>query len=212
MCFSATASFVAAAGLLAAGVVGVRRATRPAELPLALIPALFGLQQLLEGGVWLTLTHDAPLLNGCLTNTYSAFSQVLWPVYVPLAVLLIEAVPWRRTVLAAFTAAGVAVGVFLGLAMIRNPVLSELRGGHIVYVFPHAHVLTATSLYLLGVCFAPLFSSHRMVRVFGAAATLSLVGAYALYSTWFISVWCFFAAILSAIVLLHFAPRAQPVR
>lgn len=210
MCFSATASFVAAAGLLAAGLVAVRRVRRVQELPLALIPALFGLQQLVEGGVWLTLTHDAAQYNSCLTNVFSGFSQVLWPVLVPLAVLLVEAVPWRRTVLVAFVAAGVAVAFFLGVAMVREPVVSLLQGGHIVYVFPHARVGPATALYLLGVCVAPLLSSHRALRFFGLAATLSMFGAYAVYSTWFISVWCFFAAAMSGIVLMHFAPRAAP--
>lgn len=207
MCFSANASFLSAAGLFALGLVTWRRVRRPAERPLALIPTLFGLQQLVEGGVWLTLTHDAPALNGCLTTAYSAFSQVLWPVLVPLAVLLLEATPWRRTVLAAFVAAGVATALFLGIAMLRQPVVSELQGGHIVYLFPHARVLVATTLYLLGACAAPMFSSHRSLRLFGFAAGLSVVGVYAVYSTWFISVWCFFAAALSGILLLHFPPR-----
>jgi hypothetical protein len=33
---------------------------------------------------------------------------------------------------------------------------------------------------------------------------LSFAAAYFLYATWFISVWCFFAAVLSAVVYLHF--------
>ena len=208
MCFSATASFMAAAGLLAVGVVASRRVRRPAEWPLALMPALFGLQQLVEGGIWLTFTQDAAPLNSCLTQVFSVFSQVVWPVYVPLAVLLIERTPWRRTVLAAFVVGGAAVGLFLGSAMVDTPVVSELHGGHIVYVFPHARVVVATTLYLLGACMAPLFSSHASVRLFGLAATVALAGTYGVYATWLISVWCFFAAALSAIVLLYFAlPR-----
>jgi uncharacterized membrane protein len=55
-----------------------------------------------------------------------------------------------------------------------------------------------------------LFSSHRIVRVFGIAALLSFLAAYAVYAKWFISVWCFFAAVLSAIVLLYFTNRISP--
>ncbi len=44
-----------------------------------------------------------------------------------------------------------------------------------------------------------------------SAAGLSLMGVYAVYSTWFISLWCFFAAALSGIPLLHFPPR-NPAR
>ena len=54
-----------------------------------------------------------------------------------------------------------------------------------------------------------LFSSHKLVNVFGAAALLSFGLAYAIYQQWFISVWCFFAAVLSVIVLLHFTNRAS---
>nr|WP_315431705.1 hypothetical protein [uncultured Albidiferax sp.] len=39
------------------------------------------------------------------------------------------------------------------------------------------------------------------------AATASFVAAYTVYTTWFISVWCFFAAVLSGIVWLHFRQR-----
>jgi len=45
--------------------------------------------------------------------------------------------------------------------------------------------------------------------VFGIAAFVSAVAAYVAYTTWFISVWCFFATVLSVLVLLHIR-RAQP--
>ena len=48
MCFSATASFTAGVALLIVGTVTTRRASRRTELPFALIPLLFGVQQLLE--------------------------------------------------------------------------------------------------------------------------------------------------------------------
>ena len=53
MCFSATASFSAAAVCGAIGVLTVRRASRP-DLMLALIPVIFALHQAFEGVVWLT--------------------------------------------------------------------------------------------------------------------------------------------------------------
>jgi uncharacterized membrane protein (DUF2068 family) len=50
------------------------------------------------------------------------------------------------------------------------------------------------------------------VQVFGALALLSFGAAYAFYATWFISVWCFFAALLSAVVYLHFGVRERERR
>ena len=57
MCFSATASFTAGALLIALGSVTVSLAAAPRERPFAAIPLLFGLQQLIEGGIWLSLQN-----------------------------------------------------------------------------------------------------------------------------------------------------------
>lgn len=208
MCFSATASFVAGAGLLVVSVLSARRVRHRAEWAFALIPALFGVQQLIEGAIWLSLGDGALQLNAVLTQTYSVFSQVLWPVYIPVAVLLLETHPKRRRLLTVLALAGAACSAFLLYYLARLQVGSVVEGGHISYVFPHFHELAATGLYLLGACFAPLCSSHPAVRLFGVAATFALVVTTVFYAAWFISVWCFLAAIMSATVLRQFPRRA----
>ena len=64
------------------------------------------------------------------------------------------------------------------------------------------------TLYLLSTAVSPVVSSHRTVRVFGVLAFLSFAAVYYFYANWFISVWCFFAALLSAVVYLHFVLRS----
>ncbi len=204
MCFSAQASFTAAGVLLVIGALTVRRVRVRRELPYALIPVLFGIQQLLEGALWLTFPDRAPHLNTVLTHAYSFFSHVLWPIYVPLAALALEPVPWRRRVLAGIAVAGAAVGLYLLATLFTLPIVATVKGQHIAYESPHFYALVAMSLYLVGTCASLLFSSHQRVIAFGAAAFLSAVAAYAFYATWFISVWCFFAGALSVIVFLHF--------
>ena len=57
MCFSATASFSAAAILVPAGIYCFKKSTsleKPYWL-IALLPLIFGIQQLFEGFVWLAL-------------------------------------------------------------------------------------------------------------------------------------------------------------
>jgi hypothetical protein len=211
MCFSATASFTAGAGLLIVGTVTARRARRPAELPFALIPVLFGVQQLIEGAIWLTLPDKAPPLNYLLTVAYSLFSHVLWPVYVPIAVLLLESIRWRRRLLFAIALAGAAVGLFLLYFIVSLPIVSQIQGRHIIYVSPHLYIVAVMILYVVGTCISMLLSSHARVRLFGVAAFAAFVVAYVFYNVWLISVWCFFAAILSVIVLLYFPRRpAKP--
>jgi len=208
MCFSATASFTAGAALLVAGTVTIRFVRQPGEIPYALIPVLFGIQQLIEGSLWLTFPDKAPLLNTVLTYAYSVFSHVLWPIYVPIAVYLLETVAWRRKALLVTATGGALVGLYLLYNLIRLPIIATAAEGHIDYVSPHFYIPVVMALYVLGTCVSPLLSSHRWVRWFGATAILSFIAAGAFYVTWFISVWCFFAAIMSVMVLMFFLRRA----
>ena len=205
MCFSATASFSAGVVLLGLGTLTLKAVRHPRELLLASIPLLFGIQQVVEGVIWLTFRYEAPFLNAVMTHLYSFFSHVLWPVYVPVAVLLIEPPGWRRKAVAIFAAGGFAVGVYLMYALVAFTIVSRPTGQHIEYVAPHFFAATVMSLYLLSTTVSPVFSTYRTVKVFGVLALLSFGAVYYFYAVWFISVWCFFAAILSGIIYLHFA-------
>ena len=211
MCFSATASFTAGIGLVAIGAITASRVRRRAELPFALIPGLFGVQQLAEGALWLTFPDHAPLANTLLTYLYSFFSHVLWPIYVPIAVLLLEPEEWRRKVLMAIAAAGAAVGLYLLYFLITEPITSEVVGRHISYQSPHFFIAAVMLLYVLATCVSSFVSSCKTIRWFGAATFVALLAAYAFYAFWFISVWCFFAAVLSLIVLVHFSHEPHRV-
>ena len=204
MCFSATASFVAGASVSAAGAFALARATERPELPYAAIPLLFGIQQLIEGALWLVQASDASGREAPLTFSYSLFSHVLWPIYVPFAALLLEGVAWRRGWMVAFAAAGSAAGLYLLFNMLRFPIEARIVRGHIEYVSPHFYALLVMTGYLAGTCLSLLFSSHRYVVLFGVAALGSFIYSYVVYTRWLISVWCFFAAALSVLVLLHF--------
>lgn len=204
MCFSATASFIAGAALLGVGAVTTSRVRSGAEVPFALIPGLFGVQQLIEGALWLTFPDNGSLANSVLTHAYSFFSHVLWPIYVPIAVLLLEPEAWRRKVLMAIAAAGAAVGLYLLYFLVTEPIVSEVVGRHISYQSPHFYIVAVMVLYILATCVSSFVSSCKTIRWFGAATFVALLTAAAFYKFWFISVWCFFAAVLSTIVLWHF--------
>jgi hypothetical protein len=126
-------------------------------------------------------------------------------------VLLIERLRWRRRALLVFVAAGVAVSAYLLHFLVAFPIVSRPVGQHIEYVSPHFFTAAAMTLYLMSTTLSQFLSTHRTVKVFGVLALLSFAAAYFFYATWFISVWCFFAALMSAVVYLHFVfagPRA----
>ena len=203
MCFSAAASFIAGTSLSAVGVATLREAKSRTERPFAMIPLLFGIQQLIEGVIWLTFRHDAPVLQQSMTYLYSGFSHVLWPMYVPFAMGLLEAVRWRRRAIFAFEAAGLAVGFYLLYFIVTQPVVAKVMGRHIVYVSPHFYAIPSIVLYVVATCVSCFFSSHGFVRLFGVLAFVSFIAAYLVHVRALVSIWCFFAAVLSLLIYLH---------
>lgn len=209
MCFSASASFVAGTALSASGVATIRMTREKAELPLAMIPFLFGIQQITEGFVWLSFSAATSTFNAMSTFVYSLFSHVLWPIYVPFAVRMIDKVPWRRRVLSAFQIIGLMVGLYLLYYMVTSPITSSVVKGRIVYNSPHFYIVLIMIFYLLSTCISAFFSSHKLIRLFGSMALALALLTYWLFSIAFVSVWCFFAAILSLIIFLHFYNRKR---
>lgn len=210
MCFSATASFTAGAILLGVGASTWRMAPRASDQPLAAIPALFGLQQLVEGLIWIGLADDGSEFSSLVTAIYAFFSHVLWPVYVPFATWLAESQRGRRRALAAALVCGVVLGTYILARLSGDPLVAHARGGHLEY-FNRDTFGPAVMLPYLAITTGSLtLSSRPYIRLFGLLTVGAFLVAYAIYATWLISVWCFFAAALSAIVWLHFAARPVP--
>ncbi|MEO8331481.1 MAG: DUF6629 family protein, partial [Gallionella sp.] len=146
---------------------------------------------------------DSLLPNATLTFVYSLFSHVLWPIFMPFAVGLLETVPWRKKALVACQIVGAVVGLYLLYIIVQFPVTSRVLGKHIAYESPHFYRVTVMALYLISTCVSGLLSSNRIIQVFGALALVTFLGAYAIHVTTFFSVWCFFAALLSFIVYFY---------
>ena len=212
MCFSATASFVAGTSLIAVGGLTVRKSEGGRELPLALVPVLFGVQQITEGAVWVSLGHDLPSVQSWATYIYSMFSHVVWPILIPFAILLIEHVRWRKKALGGFVALGLSVGLYLLYFIARFPVTARVNHHSILYDSPHFFTAVVMVVYLSATCVSGLFSSHWCIRVFGSLAFILAVIAALVAITTFVSVWCFYAAVLSLLIYLHFSGPMQACR
>lgn len=212
MCFSATASFTAGSALVAVGGLSVRNAQGKAELPLAMVPLLFGVQQLTEGALWLSINDDLPLLKSWATYIFSLFSHVLWPIWVPFAILLVETSRRRRRAIGAFQVLGLGVGLYLLYFLVRYPVTTQVEGRSIFYDSPHFFIMGALVVYLLATCVSGLFSSHRCINAFGVLAFGLAIIAYQVSAKTFVSVWCFYAAVLSLLIYIHFHGPMQRSR
>ncbi len=211
MCFSASASFIAGASLSAVGVATLRKTEQRSEIPFAMIPLLFGVQQITEGVVWLSFRFDAPLFHLAATYVYSVFSHVLWPVFVPFSIALLETVRWRHRVIIGFLSIGLAVGIYLLYFLVAYPVTAQVEN-HIIYISPHFYLLPVMAFYLAATCVSCFFSSHKTINIFGVLLLASFLAAYHFSRVTLVSVWCFFAAILSLVIYGYFNQevRADP--
>lgn len=72
---------------------------------------------MVEGALW----FDASQLRVTSTYLFSLFSHVLWPVYIPFAIGLVETVPWRRKVIWSFQTIGLGVGSYLLYNLVALP-------------------------------------------------------------------------------------------
>lgn len=204
MCFSATASFAATAVTGVIGVIALRRATGWREAPFASIPLVFAAQQACEGLLWRVLpVAPRGAAASALTLTFLAFALVIWPVLAPLAMLLIEPVPRRRVAMGFCVAAGVFVAGFLLWGLVTGTNEASIAGRHIAYVRNVPRLPVIDPLYLVATGLAPALSSHRAARALAIVVLIGSVIAFLAYHEAFVSVWCFFAAVASVIVLAH---------
>jgi len=205
MCFSATASFVTAGITGGVGIVALKRASGPKEWPLAAVPVVFAIQQCVEGLLWLQLpvAPDAETAT-ILTYLFLLFAEVWWPVYAPMAALLVEPSKSRRLVMTFCLVAGICVAAYFLWRIFGNYHAALIVDGHVVYVTEQKIYAPIGIAYLIATGVPLVLSSHRAVVALGFIIMTGATVAYVLYWEAFVSVWCFFAAIASVAVLSHF--------
>jgi hypothetical protein len=208
MCFSATASFIAAGALVTAGAFTLHEAKDKSKVPIAAVPLLFGIQQATEGVIW--LTGKMPWLQNPAAFMYVMFSHVLWPTYIPFAVMALEPPGKRKSVLKGFTVFGAALSIWLFWYVIHGPVSASLAQRCVVYDVNVPRIPYGLAAYVFVTCFACFISRYKFIRVFGIAGLGSLTIALWAYREAFYSVWCFFAAILSFIIYIHLRQETHP--
>lgn len=208
MCFSAEASFAASGVLAASGVAIARLPKEKGGVPLSLFPAVFAAHQFIEGVLW--LNHDGVLPDAYkppAVYAYALIAYVLWPVFVPFSAYLLESDRRRRILVLSCQAIGLAVGLSLLTSFVRHPVTVSVDCCSLSYHVQAPDLLIVP--YLVAVCLPFLASSRKGLVLFGLAITTSCAAAaIAASAATFPSVWCFFAAILSAGLYLHFRKAA----
>lgn len=205
MCFSAPISFAASAFVAGAGALALRETRMATERPFASVPLLFAAQQFIEGVLWLLLPQAGTAhVSHLLVQVYAFFIGVIWPMTIPLGILLIEPNRLRKRLMTAVFAIGVVVAIGTFIIILRYGVDVAVVNHCLVYTNPFGGGLLIRSAYVIATCAAYFISSHRSVRWIGVAMVGGFGVAYSFYHLNWPSVWCFFAALVSALIYAHF--------
>ena len=204
MCFSASASF-AASGLLAViGAVTISKAKKHYRM-LAMVPWLFALQQFCDGLVWLSFVHTKfRAYQSLFVYSFLFFAFILWPIWIPVSVYAIESVKTKRKILLGCLTAGTLTALVLALCLMQYGAQASVVNHHIFYrvSLPEALWIPCSILYLIATVLPFFIVSLRWGWVFGITVAASYLATLFYYYEVMISVWCFFAALLSILLLV----------
>lgn len=212
MCFSATASFIAGGALIATGGSAIKICQNKKHIPFASIPLLFGIQQVSEGFLWLALEKQQ-YSHWEMNSTYFFlfFAQILWPFWVPFSIRLMEISPHIKQRLNFILWIGIIASTYLGYCLLNHNPKASISGNHIRYDlnFTFYFVWYSGLFYFIPTVIPALISSVKNIKYLGLVILISFVISKLFYDEHLISIWCYFAAILSIIVYL-IIKRAQP--
>jgi hypothetical protein len=203
MCFSAQASFAAGVVISTIGVATLNKVSKPSHKLFASIPLLFGIQQIAEGFLWVTIPGKASLdIQQFCAYIFIIIALVVWPTMIPMSTWMMEENPKKKKIIKFFLGLGVVLSVYYASCLALIGVQPEISCYHIVYKgeFPLSLALPAFFVYVV-VTITPLFvSSIRRMKFMGAIMFFSVAVSAMFFKLYLTSVWCFFAAVLSGIV------------
>lgn len=220
MCFSASASFTASAVLMPLGLYSThiaRSSGQKSYIPLALTPFFFGVQQFIEGLVWTGIDRDnVEPLTTIASVGFLFFAYCFWMIWIPWSAWAIareteSATLQKRLRWVAIIATLLGIGFILPVLFNPPAVQPAVHStGRLAYDLTnlrsafHNFVNTEPvgELVYWGFIVIPLVALRdKAVRLFGVMIFASIFLTWFTYSKTFNSVWCFYCAILSIMVL-----------
>lgn len=218
MCFSAEASFATAALLIPAGAAAMAKAWRidKSFIPLCTLPLMFGVQQFMEGMVWVAGAAGAAADVERYSLAYIFFSWIVWPIWVPVSVYFLEPGA-RRPLYLAFAIGGSMLGglQFVPYLTHEGWLTTTFLGRAIAYKDLNLldALISREGVYALYVIFiiAPLLvSTRREAKIFGLLVLVALTITYFFFAFAYISAFCVGAAIMSVYLVVMIFQKGRP--
>ncbi len=116
---------------------------------------------------------------------------------------LIEKHARRKTILFIFTGSGLFAGAYMLYCMYAYTPEVSVSCYHIDYrqYIPEVAMKYGGVFYLVPVALSPFVSGNKKMWLLGAVEIISYIITQIFYAEYMASVWCFFAAIISVIIL-----------
>jgi hypothetical protein len=211
MCFSVTASFNAAAILAIIGALCLYHKRPQVSFMFAAIPLLFGIQQFIEGFVWLDLARDIKDEKAVAAHLFLAFAFVLWPTWIPLSIRFMETDNTRKAILTGLSIFGALFSVNLLRYISQYNVSAQIIDQHILYNFYVPDTISQYGLLFFAIATLLPFAvaSQKYLNILGLILTASLLFSYYVWKTTFVSMWCFTVALLSVLILFFIKQKKK---
>jgi len=205
VCFSPQADLVGGAFVSGLGIDALRHLrSRRNFLPLASLPLVLGVHQMIESLIWWGLEGDVSHgVEHVALWAYLIIAFVLLPIFIPFAIMCIEPAFHRRMAMLLFAAFGVGVAGVLLAALIRAPFSVGIRPHHLDYFINQRHGLIIVGFYVVAICGALLCSGDRHVLLFGLVNVVAVALIAWLIADGFASVWCGWATVSSGAIALY---------
>ncbi len=189
----------------AVGVVTLTKVRHRREFLFAALPLLFAIHQFIEGFVWLGLDGVlSPVVAHNMGAAFMLYAQGLLPFLLPLSVWRFEPDKKSRERMLPFLVLGGATTLYILWALTAYPLELYVKGNSIVYINQATNNTAVAFLYVVATCGSLFFSKIKMMVVFGAANLVILLVVMEVKRYAFTSLWCAYAAVASAIILVYF--------
>jgi hypothetical protein len=108
------------------------------QIAFASIPIIFAVQQFSEGILWLALTHpEYRFLKEEATYTFLFFAQVIWPIWVPWSIMILEKKEERKRIQKIMLTISLTVTIYLLFCLFIFDVDARIGSNHIHYALDY---------------------------------------------------------------------------
>lgn len=208
MCFSASMDLTAGMLVTGLGVDALSHVTKREQKPLAALPLLFGVHQLVETIVWWHVDGQASAsASSAAVFVYLLIALGVVPLLVPYAFLRLQltrpAIGWACLI------AGAAAVCLDMWGMGKGPMTAHEAGHHLAYDLTVPHSEIGLPLYVIATCVPMILGRSNLLRLFGVMNLAVVATLAVLAQDGVISLWCVWAAITSFLICVYLRREAR---